>query len=383
MMKSNKLQSDKLQSSKLQSSKLRRQICYEAARAMYFRHESEYYRAKQKAARRICKGWVKPADLPSNAEIRDEIQSLARLHEGDKRTDNLQQMRLVALRTMRLLQRFKPKLIGSTLTGHVRQGSDIDLHIFSDSVEAVTMALDEQMLFYEVERKRVRKDGEERVYTHIHLKDAFPIELTVYVSSLVNHVFKSSITGKPIERVSIPQLEQFLTAEYPELDFNQSLEDFEDQPDRFQLFAALLLPLENVKQSPKYHPEGDALYHSLQVYDLACDELPYDEEFLLAALLHDVGKGIDKHDHVAAGLEALEGFISERTAWLIEFHMEAHKVLDGTIGARAHRRLRENESYDELMLLCRCDRGGRVAGVQTSELEEALESIRTLGYSYG
>ena len=43
---------------------------------MYFRHESEYYRAKQKAARRICKGWVKPSDLPSNAEIRDEIQVL-------------------------------------------------------------------------------------------------------------------------------------------------------------------------------------------------------------------------------------------------------------------------------------------------------------------
>ena len=30
-------------------------------------------------ARKICRGWVKPADLPSNAEVRDEIQSFARL----------------------------------------------------------------------------------------------------------------------------------------------------------------------------------------------------------------------------------------------------------------------------------------------------------------
>lgn len=350
---------------------------------MYFRHESEYYRAKNKAAKRICKGWVKPADLPSNAEIRDEIQSLARLHEGQSRTDNLLQMRLVALRIMRLLERFRPKLIGSTLTGHVRQGSDIDIHVFSDSIEAVCLALDEQMLFYDIERKRVRKDGNETVYTHIHLKDTFPVELTLYAASLNSHVFKSSITGKAIERASITQLEELLSEEYPDLEVDQQLDDMDEQPDRFQLFTTLLLPLEDVKQHPKYHPEGDVLYHSLQVFDLACDELPYDEEFLLAALLHDVGKGIDAQDHVGSGLDALEGFISERTSWLIEHHMDAHKILDCTIGSRAHRRLRENESYDELVLLCHCDRGGRVAGVQTSELEDAIEYVRQLGYSYG
>lgn len=367
----------------MKTNKLRRQICFEAARAMYFRQESEYYRAKQKAAQRICKGWLKPSDLPSNAEIRDEIQAFARLHEGDARTDNLRQMRLVALRIMHMLELFSPKLIGSTLTGHVRLGSDIDLHVFSDSIEAILAALDERMLFYDVQRKHVRKNGEDRVYTHIHLKDSFPVELTVYASNLVNQVFKSSITGKPIERASIPQLEQLLTKEYPDLSIEQTLSDMEAQPDRFQVYYSLLLPLENVKQRPKYHPEGDALYHSLQVFDLACDELPYDEEFLLAALLHDVGKGIDKHDHVAAGLEALEGFIGARTAWLIEHHMEAHRIADGTIGSRAHRRLRENESYEELLLLGRCDRGGRVPGVQTIELEAAIESIRDLGYSLG
>ena len=350
---------------------------------MYFRQESEYYRAKQKAAQRVCKGWVKPSDLPSNAEIRDEIQSLARLHEGASRSDNLRQMRLVALRIMRLLQRFKPKLIGSTLTGHVRQGSDIDIHVFSDSIDAVTSPLDEQMLFYDIERKRVRKDGEERIYTHIHVRESFPVELTVYVPSLASHGFKSSITGGPIERATLPQLEQLLHQEYPELELESELLGLEEAPDPFQLFTALLLPLENVKQHPKYHPEGDVLYHSLQVYDLACDQLPYDEEFLLAALLHDVGKGIDSQDHVAAGLEALEGFITERTAWFIEHHMLAHKIADGSLGARAHRRLRNNESYDELVLLGKCDRGGRVPGVPTTELEMAIDYLRKLSYDQG
>jgi predicted HD phosphohydrolase len=227
----------------------------------------------------------------------------------------------------------------------------------------------------------VRKDGEERVYTHVHLRDTFPVELTIYGSAMIPHIFKSSITGKPIERASLVQFEQILATEYPELSLSDALQDMDETPDRFQLYYALLLPLENVKQSPRYHPEGDVLYHSLQVFDLACDELPYDEDFLLAALLHDVGKAIDTSDHVAAGLEALEGFISARTHWLIEHHMLAHRIFDGTIGSRAHRRLRASESYEELVTLNRCDRGGRIAGVPTSELEDALEYIRQLSYN--
>ena len=38
-----------------------------------------------------------------------------------------------------------------------------------------------------------------------------------------------------------------------------------DHLDRFAIFKMRLMPLESVKQNPRYHPEGDALYHSLQV----------------------------------------------------------------------------------------------------------------------
>src|SRR5262245_6743785 len=201
-------------------SKLRRQIAWEAARLMYARQESEYYTAKMKAARRFCQGWVKPADLPSNVEIRDQIELLARLYEGASRTANLLAMRLAALAMMRRLTPFRPRLIGSVLTGHVRQGSDIDLHVFSDTAEAVTHLLDQDGLDYVVERKQVRKHGEERIFTHIHLVDGHSFELTVYAANLAHYVFKSSITGKAIERASIAQLEQFLATEYPELDLD-------------------------------------------------------------------------------------------------------------------------------------------------------------------
>lgn len=363
----------------MQQNKLRRAIAHEAALLLYRNEESEYYRAKQKASRRLCKGWVKPSDLPTNAEIREAVQAFARIHEGPARLDALRDMRLTALRVMCLVQAFHPKLIGSVLTGHVRQGSDIDIHVFSNSIEAVASCFDLEWIPYEIERKQVRKNGTEATFTHIHVREAYDVELTVYKENLRNHVFKSSITGKPIERASIQQLMQRMQQEYPEYDIEERLVELGEKPDPFQLYYSLLLPLDEIKQNPKYHPEGDVLYHSLQVYDLACDELPYDEEFLLAALLHDVGKGIDADFHVDAGLEALEGYITPRTYWLIANHMEAHKIVDGTIGSRAHRRLRENESYEELLLLGRCDRDGRVAGLETSSLEDALDYIRSLG----
>ncbi len=317
----------------MQQSKLRRQIAWEAARLLYQRQESEYYRAKMKAARQICKGWVKPMDLPSNVEIRDQVQQMARIYEGPQREETLREMRLEALRFLRILHRFRPRLIGSVLTGHVRGGSDIDLHVFADSVPAVALTLQDEGMVVDVEHKQVRKQGEVRMYHHIHVQDRFPVELTIYPSKMAHHVFKSSITGKPIERASQAELEMLLRREYPELDLEEAVAEVSQQVDRFQVYEALLLPLENVKQSRKYHPEGDALYHSLQVFDLARDELPYDEEFLLAALLHDVGKAIDPQDHTRAGLEALAGFVTPRTAWLIAHHMEGQAARDGTLGA--------------------------------------------------
>lgn len=364
-------------------SKFRRQIAFEAACLMYHRQESEYYRAKQKAARRIHRGGVKPADLPRNTEIRDQIQVLARLYEGEDRASNLREMRLEALRLMRALRRFRPRLIGSVLTGHVRKGSDIDLHVFSDSAEAVALTLDDSGAVYDVERKRVRKHGEERVFTHIHVIDRFPFELTVYAANQAHYVFKSSITGKAIERANIAQLEELLQDQYPQLDLDAAVAAMEDQVDRFQVYETLLLPLEHVKQDRKHHPEGDLLYHSLQVFEGARDELPYDEEFLLAALLHDVGKAIDPVDHVQAGLDALDGFITARTAWLIEHHMDAQSLLEGTLGVRARRRLQQAESFEELQTLAECDRDGRQVGVEVCEVDEALQYIRELSQAFG
>ena len=161
------------------------------------------------------------------------------------------------------------------------------------------------------------------------------------------------------------------------------LADEHPHTDRFRVYRSLLHQLENVKQSPRSHPEGDALYHSLQVFQLARDHVPYDEEFLLAALLHDVGKAIDRHDHVTAGLDVLDGTVTPRTVWFIEFHPHAQLQRQGTLGARAIRRLHESEDYDQLLLLAQCDREGRRTGVAVPDVDDAIDYIRQLEKSFG
>src|SRR5207302_7818073 len=139
-----------------------------------------------------------------------------------------------------------------------------DLHLFCDSVGLSTELLEQEGCQFDLERKQVVKHNEARVFTHIHVFDRFNFELTVYAEDKAHYVFKSSITGKAIERASIAELEDLLAREYPDLDLDGALAAAEADVDPYPLFRMLLLPLEDVKGSATYHPEGDVLYHSIQ-----------------------------------------------------------------------------------------------------------------------
>ena len=244
---------------------LHRQVAFEAARLIYGRDESEYFRAKIRAARQVYGGQFRPSDLPTNREIRNQVYEFAR-----------------------------------------------------------------------ADQRELHPDGRGRL------------------PDLPRSVHEKGDEGRA-----------------------------ETLVDRFHVYAMLLRPLESVKEDRDQHPEGDVLYHSLQVFELARKELPYDEEFLLAALLQDVGKAIDPRDHATAALDALTGFITPRTAWLIEHHGEALSLGDGTLGYRSLRRLQASEDYDELLLLARCDRQGRCKGVQVSDVDDALDYLRELAAMCG
>ncbi|MCE9534049.1 MAG: tRNA adenylyltransferase, partial [Planctomycetes bacterium] len=115
----------------------------------------------------------------------------------------------------------------------------------------------------------------------------------------------------------------------------------------------------------------------------AVEARPYDEEFLQAALLHDIGKGLDPLDHVGAALEALDGLITERTRFLIENHMIAHDYKAGTIGHRQRVRLEASPDLDDLLLLRDLDDRGRECGAVVGTLDEAIDFLRELAIANG
>lgn len=164
----------------------------------------------------------------------------------------------------------------------------------------------------------------------------------------------------------------------PEPDEDGGVALLAEHLDRFTVYRMRLQPLESIKQNPKYHPEGDALYHSLQVFHLARDARPYDEEFLLAALLHDVGKAVDPSDHARAGAELLRGAVTERTLWLIGHHMDLLVARERSLSARARRELESSEFLDDLKLLRELDEAARIPGAVVETLDQVLAYLRGL-----
>lgn len=151
-----------------------------------------------------------------------------------------------------------------------------------------------------------------------------------------------------------------------------------DHLDRFAIYKMRLEPLANVKQNAKSHPEGDALYHSLQVFERARDVRPYDEEFLVAALLHDVGKAIDPNDRGAAALIALEGTLTPRSAFLIAHLPTVMPRLDRPVNTKAKAIVDASEYRDDVMLLKETDEAGREPGAAVGTIDEAIAYLKNL-----
>jgi hypothetical protein len=137
--------------------------------------------------------------------------------------------------------------------------------------------------------------------------------------------------------------------------------------DLFELLAAL----DGVQQSPKYHPEGDALFHSLQVFDLA-RQATTDRALWAAALLHDVGKAVSSPDHDVIGADLLDGIVSPRIVWLVRHHLD---LLEAP--ALTKRRLRGTAALADLQRIRAWDVGGRKPNASVAGIEAALETLLT------
>lgn len=133
-----------------------------------------------------------------------------------------------------------------------------------------------------------------------------------------------------------------------------------------QELLELLLDLDGIHQDPRWHPEGDALYHSLQAFDLARRDSD-DRALWAAALFHDVGKALGSADHAEVGADLLDGLLAPRVVWLVRHHLD---LLEAP--AATKRRLRGTTDLADLQRLRRWDVGGRSPRASVMSPDAAL-----------
>ncbi|AKV00394.1 hypothetical protein AKJ09_07057 [Labilithrix luteola] len=132
---------------------------------------------------------------------------------------------------------------------------------------------------------------------------------------------------------------------------------------------SLLIALDGIRQSPKYHPEGDALFHSLQVFELA-QRATDDPVLWAAALFHDVGKAVDGPLHDEVGADLLEGLLPARAVWLVRHHLDLLKD-----PRAARRRYLGTPALRDLEQLRRWDLGGRDPNARVMSVDDAFDVL--------
>ncbi|HEX4376359.1 MAG TPA: hypothetical protein VHZ99_04310 [Steroidobacteraceae bacterium] len=188
------------------SGNLRRALAQEAARIMAEHGIHDFLTAKRKAAQKL--GVVDASALPRNVEIEEALAEYQRLFEADGHEQTLQEQRRAALHAMHWLSQFKPRLVGPVLSGTATAHADIQLHLFADRSETVTLQLMDRGIAHEITERRVRLDAE-RIKAYPGLRFAVDnrrVEATVFPEDGIRQAPVSPVDGKPMRRASADEL---------------------------------------------------------------------------------------------------------------------------------------------------------------------------------
>jgi len=196
---------------------LRRALAQEAARIMAEHGIRDFLVAKRKAAERLGVD-DGSAVLPKNTEIEAALAEYQRLFGAESHAESLYAQRLAALHAMQYLREFEPRLVGSVLSGTATEHSDVQLHLFADYAESVTIKLMDEGIAYEVTEKRVRMNAE-RVLACPGVRfevDDQAVEATVFPTDGIRQAPVSPVDGKPMKRANAFDVEALLDERSPE-----------------------------------------------------------------------------------------------------------------------------------------------------------------------
>ena len=188
----------------------RRMIAAEAARIMVTQKQFNYRIAKKKAAQRL--GISMPMAMPSNVEVESALRAYQEFYGGVQHIHHLERMRKIALRVMRSLESFCPRLVGPVLDGTADKHARISLHVFNDPPDAVAIYLLDQGLAFRDEQRRIRwHDGSYRqVPLLVTDTEDVEVELALFSYMDLRQAPPCPVDGRPQKRAPLIELECLL-----------------------------------------------------------------------------------------------------------------------------------------------------------------------------
>jgi hypothetical protein len=189
---------------------LRQAVAEEAARIMREQGVDDFLQAKRKAADRL--GVTDASILPRNTEVEAALVAHQRLFAADRHEASLVTLRRSALEAMRLMADFQPRLVGPVLAGTASPHSEITLHLFSETPEAVSLRLEERGVPHEVLERRLRYERD-RTVTYPALRFVAgrqTVDAVVFPLDGIRQAPSSPVDGKPMRRASVAEVEALL-----------------------------------------------------------------------------------------------------------------------------------------------------------------------------
>lgn len=189
---------------------MRQHLAQKAAQILLESGTRDFYAAKQKAAQQL--GATDTKSLPNNTEIELALSEYQRLFHKSSQPKHLEKLRKISIEAMQFLDPFKPRLVGSVLSGTADEHSIIRMHIFSDTVESVGFYFQDKKIPCELSERRLRLTGEQyqNYSTYEFIVDDVQIELVVFLPKQ-KQIPLSPIDGKPMRRASITDVELLLS----------------------------------------------------------------------------------------------------------------------------------------------------------------------------
>jgi len=191
----------------MKSTQLRERIAKEAARLMCEQGIRDFQLAKRKALQRLR--IPDRRNLPGNEEIESAVSEYQRLFRAHSQPRRLAELRRTAVRAMRFLARFQPRLVGAVLSGTADEHSDVCLHVFAETVEEVGLFLLDNGVPHEQGERAMKlaSDDTLRLPTCRFMADDIAVELVVFAERARRRVPLSPVDGRPMQRAGLQAVE--------------------------------------------------------------------------------------------------------------------------------------------------------------------------------